>query len=194
MARKYYWRGGLGAEVSIVPALTGGAQDVSGQMVGASRTGFADVLTRVRVQGGFTVEALGNGTTNNPADSWGQGLTASIGLWADGGDPTLGPPSDPIDDPDPDPPWLWTALLRPRIISTNVVPKSYLFQLDIPGEQEWSRTKRDTVFANGGTQNRLWLQWVITNDWFNPPIGVTFGGVQYPCGARFSVRSLWLKG
>ncbi len=65
--------------------------------------------------------------------------------------------------------------------------------LDIPADQEWSTTKRDTTFAHGGTQNQLWLQWTIQYMNLVPAIGTTLGGVQYPCGALFDVRSLWLE-
>ena len=193
MTRRYYWRGGPGASVTIPMGLGAGATSGSPVQVGASRTGFADTLTRVRVQGRFMVSAIGNGTTANPPDNWGLGLEAYLGIWSDGGDTTIPVPSDPFDAPDPDPGWVWTAFLSPRIVAAATVPKSYVYTLDIPPESQWSATKRDTVFAHGGTQQQLWACWAIDAISF-PTLGAIVAGVPYESGADIDIRSLWLKG
>lgn len=154
---------------------------------------YADVnavLARVGMFGNFAVYVDPTNTTTYPIAGWETGLEAWIGLWSDGGDTTLTVPSDPFDDPTPDPGWLLTSFLEfdTRLAAT---PRHTLsLQASLPPEGMWTSVKRDTRGVPPGSFQTLYFCWVIDSQ-FLPLPGQSSGGVDYKVGMDFWFRALF---
>ena len=154
---------------------------------------YADVnavLTRVLMFGNFVVYVDPVGTTAYPAPGWETGLEAWIGLWSDGGDTTATVPTDPFDNPNPDPGWLLTSFMKwePR---GAVTPRHTIsMAASLPPEGMGTRVKRDTRGVPPGSFQTLYFCWFMDSQ-FLPLPGQSSGGVDYKVGMDFWFRALF---
>ena len=184
-----YWQGGVTTNFAVPLGLGNAVLTGSPEPAGASSM-VGDTLLRSRVQGHFMVRALGNGSTHLPPEGWWQGLEAWVGLWCDSGDPANTPPTDPFDNPDPVPGWLWTQFLSPVYYPSSHTAGAQSAMLYTDRAQSWSQAQRKGKTGVGMGPISTFLCWLIDAQ-TAPFIGTSSGGVDFEVGMDFDIRVLY---